>query len=465
MVRPWQHWDLEERCLRVLAGESLHFETPLKGRVFSSAYVPIRDERGKIIFGMVVNHDITDRKRAEEELQKLNETLEQHVIERTALAEARARQLQALAAELIAAEERERRRMAELLHDDLQQILASARMQILSVLETKGSDSTLLNVEHLLVESIAKSRRLSHELSPAILHHSGLVPALNWLAQQMDKQFGLQVQLETQKAQQLDAASLKVFIFRSVQELLFNIVKHAGVKSARIVLFNSNDRLSVSVIDHGRGFDPGILDFSAEKAGFGLLSIKERAQYVGGCLSIESTPGSGSRLILTVPLNLPYESKTVQKIPSWENSCSTAAGSDSISDKLGVVRLVFVDDHAVIREGLITLVAGQPNIEVVGEAADGRQALELARNLHPHVIVMDVSMPVMDGVEATRRIKAEMPHVRVIALSMFEEHEINQRMREAGAEAFISKNASAAELLSAIYRTAPDVALPRQKDS
>lgn len=115
------------------------------------------------------------------------------------------------------------------------------------------------------------------------------------------------------------------------------------------------------------------------------------------------------------------------------------------------LRVLFADDHKVMRQGLIQLIAGQHDIQVVGEASNGLEAIEQARRLHPDVIVMDVSMPEMDGVEATRRIKLELPAVRVVGLSMFEDEQITKTMCDAGAEAFVTKTASSAELLKAIY--------------
>ena len=104
-----------------------------------------------------------------------------------------------------------------------------------------------------------------------------------------------------------------------------------------------------------------------------------------------------------------------------------------------------------MRQGLINLIGNQPGIHVAGEASNGREAIEQTSNLKPDVIVMDVSMPVMDGIEATRHIKTRWPQVRVIGLSMVEDEHIPQAMLKAGAERFVSKTASAAELLKAIY--------------
>jgi two-component system response regulator NreC len=119
------------------------------------------------------------------------------------------------------------------------------------------------------------------------------------------------------------------------------------------------------------------------------------------------------------------------------------------------LRVLLVDDHTAMRQGLIQLIDPQPGIQVVGEAANGREALEKARDLRPDVIIMDVSMPEMDGIEATRRIRSIMPHVRVIGLSMHEDEHITRTMQDAGAETLISKTVSSAELIRTIFGMQP----------
>jgi DNA-binding NarL/FixJ family response regulator len=110
-----------------------------------------------------------------------------------------------------------------------------------------------------------------------------------------------------------------------------------------------------------------------------------------------------------------------------------------------------VKNHQVMRQGLIRLIAGQPHIQLVGEASNGLEAIEIVRRAHPDIVVMDVAMPVMDGIEATRLIKAEFPSVRVIGLSMHDDEQIAKRMCEAGAETLLSKTASSSEVLKNIY--------------
>jgi CheY-like chemotaxis protein/two-component sensor histidine kinase len=332
-------------------------------------------------------------------------------------------------------------------------MLAAAKMHLEAVHENHP-DPMLTRVEEILAESIAKSRRLSHDLSPAVLYQAGLFAALQWLTGQMKEQFELHVELVTHAEQQLECAPLNSFLFRAVQELLFNTVKHAGVRNARVAVSGNANTLTITVSDRGRGFDPNGINACGEKAGFGLLSIRERASYIGGRLIIESSPGKGSRFTLTVPVVLSATEASSERQPAGAQPYPSGQLPEAVTGAENL-RVLLVDDHTAMRQGLIQLIDPQPGIRVVGEAANGREALAKARDLSPDVIIMDVSMPEMDGIEATRRIRSEMPHVRVIGLSMHEDDHITRTMQEAGAETLISKTASSAELFRAIYGMQP----------
>jgi DNA-binding NarL/FixJ family response regulator len=109
--------------------------------------------------------------------------------------------------------------------------------------------------------------------------------------------------------------------------------------------------------------------------------------------------------------------------------------------------VLLADDHAVMREGLSLLIAGEPDMEVVGGAADGEEAVELARRLLPDVILMDMNMPKLNGIEATRVVHHELPDIAIIGLSMFEEAERSQVMRDAGAVEYVTKTGPADVLI------------------
>jgi signal transduction histidine kinase len=273
--------------------------SPEKKRWFIGNVVPFPDVDCRV---MVIHVNITELKQARQALQKATKTLEQQVNQRTKQLAARTRQLQSLSMELIDSEERERRLFAQLLHDDLQQVLASARMHLLSLSEKITNEPALTYVEQLLAESIEKTRALSYELSPPVLYNSDLIAIVHWLSRREYERFGLQVQLEADFPVTVSNAPIKIFIFRALQELLFNVVKHSEVKSAQVTVFYVNDQLIISVSDKGRGFNPHIIESSS--SGFGLLSIRERATYTGGSFVVESTPGHGCTSTLTFPLNL-----------------------------------------------------------------------------------------------------------------------------------------------------------------
>jgi DNA-binding NarL/FixJ family response regulator len=122
-------------------------------------------------------------------------------------------------------------------------------------------------------------------------------------------------------------------------------------------------------------------------------------------------------------------------------------------DEATPARILIADDHALIREGLSTMLSGEVGLEVIAEAQDGKQALTLCRELRPHLVLMDVRMPVMDGLEATRKIKDEMPKTSVMMITMHENPDYLFEAVKAGAAGYVLKDASGERLLSAVRRT------------
>jgi len=114
------------------------------------------------------------------------------------------------------------------------------------------------------------------------------------------------------------------------------------------------------------------------------------------------------------------------------------------------IKVLIVDDHAILRDGISALLSLAADIEVIGEAENGREAIDRARQLAPDVVLMDIAMPAMDGLEATRRIHKEFPQMKVLTLTQYDDREHLLSLLEAGAEGFISKTAASSELASAI---------------
>jgi PAS domain S-box-containing protein len=247
-------------------------------------------------------HDVTERKAAEEALRELNATLESKVTERTKELEHRAGQLQKLTLELTEAEERERERVAQILHDDLQQIMAAAKFHLSRLSSgTRGPGATqevVRQVDRMLMDAIEKSRDLSHELSPAVLRRGDLTETLEWLAEQMQARHGLTVRVEAVGAVQARSDAVKTLLYRSAQEMLFNVVKHARVSEARLRVCRRGRYLCLSVSDRGRGSDA---QETQKTTGFGLWSIRERVALLGGRMKTRSVKGRGTTLRIVIP--------------------------------------------------------------------------------------------------------------------------------------------------------------------
>jgi len=118
------------------------------------------------------------------------------------------------------------------------------------------------------------------------------------------------------------------------------------------------------------------------------------------------------------------------------------------------IRILLADDHAVVRQGFKMILAAQPDMEIVGEAGNGREALDLAGQLQPDVIVMDVAMPELNGIEATRRVADLSPRTRVLALSMHKDSVYVREILRAGARGYLLKDAIASDLLAAVRAVA-----------
>jgi signal transduction histidine kinase len=269
-----------------------------------------RNDEGNIVGLRWLIRDVTERKHQEAEIRRAKDELEQRVNERTEELAIRAEQLRALASELTLAEQRERTRLAKVLHDHIQQLLVAAKFR-LAVLLRNENDSVKQaagELGELIDDTIAASRSLTAELSPPILHEGGLNAGLEWLAKWMNDKQRLHVDLDMETLVPLPETT-KILLFESARELLLNAVKHSNTSSVKVNLKSAGNLLQLIVSDEGTGFDPkGMPNAAESNRGFGLFSIRERLGLLGGQLEIESAPGKGSRFVLSVPLMQPAAS-------------------------------------------------------------------------------------------------------------------------------------------------------------
>ena len=237
----------------------------------------------------------------ESQAVRLNEGLEQRLAERTVEVRKQTDQLRAMASELAQVEQRERGRLAAILHDNLQQLLVAARIQISmvsDVLLPVKERNALSKANQIIRQAIADSRTLTVDLSPPILHGAGLGAALEWLAGRMAELHCFTVNLSIDRHAEPQTESLRVLLFETVRELVFNSCKHSGCASVQVKITREPGYwVRVVVEDAGKGFDLKALSTSmASGERLGLFSIQQRLAHVGARLTLASEPGVGTRV-------------------------------------------------------------------------------------------------------------------------------------------------------------------------
>jgi signal transduction histidine kinase len=219
------------------------------------------------------------------------------------------KQLRRLASELSLAEARERREIASDLHDHIGQALAYVSQKV-TVLQGNsvfsGMEDDFEEVLSILNQTIRYTRDLTVAISPPVLYELGLPAAIDWVAERAEQRHGFKVRsLQTGVPREI-SEDIKVFIFKSIQELISNAAKHASAERVDIRATWADDGIVIVVSDNGCGFDAASFDIGlSSDCCFGLFSIRERLSYTGGSLDIDSRPGSGTRVSITTPYTIP----------------------------------------------------------------------------------------------------------------------------------------------------------------
>ena len=236
-------------------------------------------------------------------------------------------------------------------------------------------------------------------------------------------------------------------IYVAIGLVIVTTLAVAAVAEVGLGLWRTDDgRIKLIVSDRGKGFDPGILrNRRPGEMTFGLFSVQERLMHMGGCMEVDSAPGRGTVVTLWAPAGDRPLSAGGEPPQS-----PVERGIRAVSHRRRRCRVLIVDDHKIMRDGLKGLLQFESDIEVVGGAADGAEAMALTRELRPDVVIMDVNLGKMTGIDVSRRIKAEIPNTNIIGLSMHLDSQIAEAMKEAGAVAYLSKGGPAEDLIATI---------------
>ena len=352
--------------------------------------------------------------------------------------------VQSLSGRLINAQEEERRRIARELHDDLNQGVALLAIQLEhcrldppeSVQKMRERMEDLWKNARDLSGSI---RALSHSLHPSILDSLGLAAATETFCQELKCAHDLEVEFVQHDVSLKLNKEIALCLYRVIQEALHNVVKHSHAKHARVDLSSDAQGISLTIVDSGAGFD---VDSDHSRNGLGLISMRERLRLVNGQLSIQSEPLKGTTIKAYVPLDKPIGPVAD---PAFNQPLFVSTSGGGVMKRRTIL---LADYHTMLPDAFRKIL--EPEFEVVGVVADGHAVIAKAAELKPDVIVLDIAMPLLNGLDAGRRVKETLPATKLVYLTMSNNPKLAAEAFRLGASAFLLKTSAASELNKAI---------------
>ncbi|AIQ66389.1 helix-turn-helix transcriptional regulator [Paenibacillus graminis] len=347
-------------------------------------------------------HLLTVNHRQNETIRKQNAVLEQYMsqIERITLAE-------------------ERNRLSKELHDTVGHAYTSIIMGMeafRSELTTEKGRQRLDSLLELGRKSIEEVRGYLHQMESSEQSLS-LVQALQKLGDEFQEHARVEVSFRAFGEESRLSQQAKMAFIRCLQESLTNAVRHGQATDITVSLQFGHQDTRLEVHDNGRGMEEW-------QEGFGMNAMKERAMNLQGQVFVYTKPGEGTLVTCTLPRQAEMENDLIQ--------------------------LLIVDDQPFIRESLQMLLGKYQDLNVVGSAEDGKQAVDLCGRLQPHVVLMDLDMPRMNGAETTKMIKQQWPHIRILIFTTFQDAEQALDLLRSGADGFLLKSAEPLELADTI---------------
>lgn len=353
----------------------------------------------------------------------------------------REHRLQDFAGRLLEARKEERRRIACDLHDGLIQAAVTAHQDLQACAGDypPGSPSGREKLDRaleLVGQIVEEVRDVITTLRPKALDGSGLGAMLRSRVDSLRVE-GWEITYAEALGEERLPAEVETTLYWVAREALTNVRKHARTTRANVTLRRSGKGVCLKVHDLGCGFD-GAAPRASRGPGeqVGLFGMRERISLLGGEFRVDSQAGAGTCVVAEIPFG--------RTTPTPEDRVPNP------SRKASPARLLVADDHALIREGLRATLAGEPDLEVVAEAADGREAIELSRGLRPDLVLMDVRMPEMDGLAVARAIKAESIGTDVLMLTAHGDPDDLFEAVQAGAVGYVIKDADKRELIGAV---------------
>jgi PAS domain S-box-containing protein len=429
---PQEHEKLAELIENGIHGES-RGEVSLAGsegqrRLLRLSMSPVQEFGVRTI--CVVATDMTELSGANEALKASEDTLRN------------------LSGRLLRLQDEERRRISRDLHDITGQKLALLSMDLSSILKNKDK-AKVEEIDRLLQESIDLSndvnkeiRTLSYLLHPPLLDELGLPSAVEWFAQGFENRTGIHVAVDVPSHFVRLAPDAEVALFRIVQESLANVHRYSGSSAAFVRARSDGGEVRLEIGDFGKGMVQETKKAnrsSPAPLGVGIQGMKERLRQLSGRLEISSQIGKGTLVTAILPssnrkteISEPYQSSEIHIVQP--EPMEVHVDNDSWRR-----RILIADDHDVLRRGIRTMLESDPSLEVCGEAVDGKDALEKTLAQAPDLVILDINMPIMNGLDVLRQIVRHRPQTKVLAFSVHDSKQIVEEILAAGAHSYLSK--------------------------
>ena len=369
--------------------------------------------------------------------------------------------LRQLSARLLKLQDEERRHIARDLHDITGQKLAAQSMALAKVLrKAAGLDQ---ESQRLLVECVTLSnqvsdeiRTLSYLLHPPLLDELGLSSAVRWYAEGYERRTGIKVEVKIPLDFGRLSPDVEVALFRVMQESLSNVQRYSESPRAYVRLKRlSSDEIQVQIGDFGKGMHPATLNTSTHTAaplGVGIQGMRERMRQLGGKLEITSRLKHGTLVTATLPMVHPQANPSPESITNATVESATNRGTDTPAPSRDTPRkqILIADDHEMLRRGIRNALEDRQDWQICGEAVDGQEAVNKVNTLRPDLVILDINMPVLNGLAAVRQILRNRPQTKIVIFTVHDSEQTIKEIHAAGAHAYVSKNDASDALLRVV---------------
>jgi len=359
--------------------------------------------------------------------------------------------LRQLSARLLQLQDEERRRIARDLHDVTGQKVAVLSMSLdrLARLteERKPEAKESIKESREIVSQIGEEiRTLSYILHPPLLDECGLASAVHWYTEGFEKRSGIKLEVSISPDLPRLPADAETTLFRVVQESLTNVHRYSGSSSAKIKVSNNSGEVRLEIIDYGHGSKTGAararLDGTAP-LGVGIPGMRERLHQLGGGLTVDFAT-NGTRVTATLPI------KSAAEAGAEEGGSRTSLNFRIQSAEDARRRILIADDHELMRRGLRGLLESHDEWAVCGEAVEGTEAVRKSTELKPDLVIMDVNLPGLSGIDAAVQIRQEREAAKILFFTVHDSEEIIREIVGVGALGYVAKSRASQDLVEAV---------------